>query len=105
PPPPPPPPPPPARGGPLGAWGAVQATAAGLSIAASGLVRDVGGAVAQSGVLGEGMNEPAIGYLIVYHIEIALLFAALLALGPLVREDARTEDRDRIANGLAGRTA
>ena len=79
--------------------------AAGLSIAASGLVRDVGGAIAQSGVLGEGMNEPAIGYLIVYHIEIALLFAALLALGPLVREDARTEDRDRIANGLAGRTA
>ncbi len=69
----------------LGAWGAVQATAAGLSIAASGIVRDVGAAIAQTGVLGEGMNEPAIGYLIVYHIEIALLFAALIALGPLVR--------------------
>jgi BCD family chlorophyll transporter-like MFS transporter len=69
----------------LGAWGAVQATAAGLSIAASGIVRDVGAAVAQTGILGEGMNEPAIGYLIVYHIEIALLFAALVALGPLVR--------------------
>lgn len=69
----------------LGAWGAVQATAAGLSIAASGIVRDVGAAIAQTGVLGEGMNEPAIGYLIVYHIEIALLFAALVALGPLVR--------------------
>jgi BCD family chlorophyll transporter-like MFS transporter len=69
----------------LGAWGAVQATAAGLSIAASGIVRDVGAAIAQTGILGEGMNEPAIGYLIVYHIEIALLFAALIALGPLVR--------------------
>ena len=73
----------------LGAWGAVQATSAGLAIAASGILRDVGAAVSQSGVLGEGMNEPAIGYLIVYHVEIALLFAALLALGPLVREDLR----------------
>lgn len=73
----------------LGAWGAVQATAAGLSIAASGIVRDVGAAVAQTGILGEGMNEPAIGYLIVYHIEIALLFAALVALGPLVRSTER----------------
>jgi BCD family chlorophyll transporter-like MFS transporter len=44
--------------------------------------------VAQSGALGEGMNEPAIGYLIVYHVEIALLFATLVALGPLVRADA-----------------
>jgi BCD family chlorophyll transporter-like MFS transporter len=34
------------------------------------------------------MNEPAIGYLIVYHVEIALLFATLVALGPLVRADA-----------------
>ena len=81
----------------LGAWGAVQATAAGLSIAASGIVRDVGAAVSQSGVLGEGMNEPAIGYLIVYHIEIALLFAALVALGPLVREDRRHALVERIA--------
>ena len=44
-------------------------------------------AVARTGVLGAGMDEPAIGYLIVYHVEIALLFAALVALGPLVRED------------------
>ncbi|MEE7465796.1 hypothetical protein MOF8_01835 [Methylobacterium oryzae] len=68
-------------------------------------MRDVGGAIAQSGVLGEGMNEPAIGYLIVYHIEIALLFAALLALGPLVREDARAEAQHRLGGDLAGRTA
>ncbi|MCJ2014995.1 BCD family MFS transporter [Methylobacterium sp. J-076] len=81
----------------LGAWGAVQATAAGLSIAASGIVRDVGAAIAQTGVLGEGMNEPAIGYLIVYHIEIALLFAALVALGPLVR----SADRHRLIERTA----
>lgn len=81
----------------LGAWGAVQATAAGLSIAASGIVRDVGAAIAQTGILGEGMNEPAIGYLIVYHIEIALLFAALVALGPLVRSSERRRLIERTA--------
>ena len=77
----------------LGAWGAVQATAAGTAIAASGILRDVGAAVAQSGVLGEGMNEPAIGYLIVYHVEIALLFATLVAIGPLVRIDSHEPAR------------
>ncbi|GEP00090.1 BCD family MFS transporter [Methylobacterium haplocladii] len=77
----------------LGAWGAVQASAAGLAIAASGILRDVGAAVAQSGVLGEGMNEPAIGYLIVYHIEIAFLFATLIAIGPLVRAEASANTR------------
>lgn len=81
----------------LGAWGAVQASAAGLSIAASGIVRDVGAAIAQTGILGEGMNEPAIGYLIVYHIEIALLFAALVALGPLVRSSERRRLIERTA--------
>ena len=81
----------------LGAWGAAQASAAGLAIAAGGLLRDAGAALAQSGALGEGMNEPASGYLIVYHLEIALLFAALVAIGPLVREagvaDARLAQR------------
>ena len=32
------------------------------------------------------MSDPSVGYLIVYHIEIALLFATLLAIGPLVRD-------------------
>ena len=70
----------------LGAWGAVQATAAGVAIAASGIVRDVGSALAVSGALGEGMSDASIGYLIVYHCEIALLFATLVAIGPLVRD-------------------
>lgn len=77
----------------LGAWGAAQASAAGMAIAASGILRDAGAALAQSGALGEGMNEPAIGYLIVYHVEIALLFASLVALGPLVRADASRPGR------------
>lgn len=84
----------------LGAWGAAQATAAGTAIAASGILRDVGAAVAQSGALGEGMNEPAIGYLIVYHVEIALLFATLVAIGPLVR--AETPEAGRPDEGQPG---
>ena len=86
----------------LGAWGAVQASAAGLAIAASGIVRDVGSGLAVSGALGEGMSDPSVGYLIVYHIEIALLFATLVAIGPLVRERAsptaaRAESLGRLA--------
>jgi MFS transporter, BCD family, chlorophyll transporter len=35
--------------------------------------------------LGPGLTGPAAGYAVVYHIEIILLFATLVALGPLVR--------------------
>ena len=85
----------------LGAWGAVQATAAGLAIAAGGAIRDIVGGMAMSGQLGAGLAEPATGYSIVYHIEIALLFATLVALGPLVRRrgDAETPKPRRL--GLA----
>jgi BCD family chlorophyll transporter-like MFS transporter len=69
----------------LGAWGAVQASAAGAAIAASGILRDVGSALAVAGRLGEALAEPSTGYLIVYHVEIGLLFATLVAIGPLVR--------------------
>jgi BCD family chlorophyll transporter-like MFS transporter len=69
----------------LGAWGAVQASAAGAAIAASGIVRDVGSALAVAGHLGEALNDASTGYLIVYHVEIGLLFATLVAIGPLVR--------------------
>ncbi|MFK7939225.1 MAG: PucC family protein [Roseovarius sp.] len=69
----------------LGAWGAAQATAAGLSIAFGGALRDGINAWATSGALGEALNSPATGYSFVYHFEIALLFVTLIALGPLVR--------------------
>ncbi len=69
----------------LGAWGAVQATAAGLSIAAGGAVRDLMSALATQGLLGSALNSPVTGYSFVYHIELYLLFAALVAIGPLVR--------------------
>ncbi len=73
------------RGLALGAWGAAQATGAGLSIFLGGTIRDVVNAAALSGNLGEALNSPATGYSVVYHIEIALLFLTLAVLGPLVR--------------------
>jgi MFS transporter, BCD family, chlorophyll transporter len=69
----------------LGAWGAVQATCAGTAVAAGGALRDTVSALATQGWLGEAMNNLAAGYGFVYHCEIALLFATLVALGPLVR--------------------
>ena len=73
------------RGLALGAWGAAQATAAGLAIALGGALRDWIGAIAMSGAWGETLATPATGYSFVYHTEIGLLFATLVILGPLVR--------------------
>jgi BCD family chlorophyll transporter-like MFS transporter len=84
----------------LGAWGAAQATAAGVSIFIGGALRDVINAAATSGALGEGLNSPATGYSVVYHIEILLLFATLIALGPLVRVRPVTE-QPAMPTGLA----
>ncbi len=73
------------RGLALGAWGAAQATAAGLSIFLGGAIRDGVNHAALSGALGEALNSAATGYSVVYHIEIGLLFLTLIILGPLVR--------------------
>jgi BCD family chlorophyll transporter-like MFS transporter len=72
----------------LGVWGAVQASAAGTAVAAGGLIRDGVGLLATNGVLGEAMANVSTGYSVVYHIEIAMLFATLIAIGPLVRRTA-----------------
>ncbi len=69
----------------LGAWGAVQASAAGIAIATGGILKDVVSDLAVRGSLGEALAEASTGYSVVYHIEIALLFATLVAIGPLVR--------------------
>ncbi|MBL8953848.1 MAG: BCD family MFS transporter [Myxococcaceae bacterium] len=69
----------------IGAWGAVQATVAGLGTVLAGALRDGLGALAGSGALGPGLVAPWLGYSFVYHLEIALLFGTLVALGPLVR--------------------
>lgn len=73
------------RGLVLGAWGAAQATAAGLSIALGGGLRDTVGSYAVQGGFGPVLSAPAFGYASVYMIEIMVLFATLIALAPLVR--------------------
>jgi MFS transporter, BCD family, chlorophyll transporter len=69
----------------LGAWGAVQATCAGVAVALGGALRDVVSHAATAGWLGEALQSPATGYAAVYHLELAMLFATLIVLGPLVR--------------------
>jgi MFS transporter, BCD family, chlorophyll transporter len=73
------------RGLALGAWGAAQATAAGLAIGFSGVVNDLGSSLAMRGVFGEALADPVTGYTLVYSVEVVLLFATLVAIGPLVR--------------------
>ena len=68
----------------LGAWGAVHATASGIGIASGGVIRDLISSLASRGLLGEGLISIATGYSFVYHIEFYLLFATLIAIGPLV---------------------
>jgi MFS transporter, BCD family, chlorophyll transporter len=85
----------------LGAWGAVQATSAGLAIAISGSLRDLVSTLAQDGRLGPGFSGPSAGYSFVYQIEIVLLFAALIALGPLVRIAIAPRHRTAGRFGLA----
>lgn len=73
------------RGLALGAWGAAQATAAGLSIAIGGTLRDTMGAYALAGQFGDALVTPSFGYSFVYNVEIIVLFVSLITLGPLVR--------------------
>ncbi len=72
----------------LGAWGAVHATCAGVAIALGGAIRDAVSGLAMAGWLGEGLVNPATGYSFVYHLEIYMLFATLIAIGPLVRRSS-----------------
>lgn len=67
----------------LGAWGAVQASAAGLAIALGGVLRDGVAALAPSTQLGA-----ALGYDCVYALEILLLFGTLILMIPLMRRIA-----------------
>ena len=59
----------------LGAWGAVQATAAGIAIALGGVIRDV---VATQ-------TASATAYAVVYGIEIVLLIGTMYAMSPLIQ--------------------
>lgn len=81
----------------IGAWGAVQATAIGVGLALGGFIRDAVNLAVEAGLAGSALSAPAAGYGVVYHIEIGLLFASLVALGPLVgRARRRTTDHQPI---------
>jgi len=64
----------------LGAWGAVQATAAGVAIAIGGVIRDVIIHTPDADWFG-----PGTAYMVVFGLEIVLLVLALLAVLPLGR--------------------
>lgn len=78
----------------LGAWGAVQATAAGTAMAFGGAFRDGVTAMAERGALGEALAHPATGYCAVYQAEIILLFVTLAVLGPLAAHSGQPVDED-----------
>ena len=85
----------------LGAWGAVQATAAGAAIALGGATRDVVSSMAERSLLGPALTDPATGYGFVYLIEIGLLFATMVAVGPLVRPAGEVRQQSPARFGLA----
>ena len=72
------------RGLALGAWGAVQASAAGMAVALGGIIRDVVTGLATQNRLVPALTRPATGYHTVYTIEIILLVATLFAMAPLI---------------------
>jgi BCD family chlorophyll transporter-like MFS transporter len=80
----------------LGAWGAVQATGAGIAVALGGILRDVFGTLASHGAFGASMAGPATGYIMVYALEIVLLFATVVAMAQLVRKGG-----DQVPTGAA----
>ncbi len=69
----------------LGAWGAAQATAAGLAMGLGGSLRDVINSQAMAGRFGEVLRNEATGYSFVYHTELLLLVIGVILMGPLVR--------------------
>lgn len=85
----------------LGAWGAVQASAAGVAIAFGGAFRDIVSSLATNGTLGVALTSPATGYSAVYHVEILLLFITLIVIGPLARYTPVTESDQKNQFGLA----
>jgi BCD family chlorophyll transporter-like MFS transporter len=64
----------------LGAWGAVQATAAGVAVALGGIIRDIIAALVPG-----YRPEQGIGYTAVYSLEVVLLIATLVTMVPLLR--------------------
>lgn len=73
------------RGLALGTWGAVQASAAGLSVALGGILRDTVASLADRSGTVTALGASATGYVTVYSLEIVLMVAALITMFPLLR--------------------
>ncbi|AMW04580.1 BCD family MFS transporter [Gemmatimonas phototrophica] len=71
----------------LGAWGAVFATAEGLSFAVSGIAKDWLSHLIGRGALGPGITSAAAPYTMVYVTEIVVLLATLVPLLTLTRRE------------------
>jgi MFS transporter, BCD family, chlorophyll transporter len=76
----------------LGAWGAVFATAEGLSFAVSGIAKDWLSHLVARGELGVRFSTPAVPYTAVYCTEIVVLFATLIPLYFLSTRHAAAQD-------------
>lgn len=78
----------------LGAWGAVFATAEGLSFAVSGVTKDWLSHLVARGALGPNIASPAAPYTAVYLTEIVVLLATLIPLYSLLRREPAQESVD-----------
>jgi BCD family chlorophyll transporter-like MFS transporter len=85
----------------LGAWGAVQATCAGIAIAVGAGLKDLIVLWGHDGALGPLLQSPAAAYGLVYQLEIILLFALLVEVGPLVAKVRSAPSRTSDGFGLA----
>lgn len=75
----------------LGAWGAAQATAAGIGVALAGVVRDI--IVGLQGTTGNGAHVP---YNAVFMIEGVTLIIAIIVMWPMIGSKARTGTTRRL---------
>ena len=85
----------------LGAWGAVQATAAGIAMSLSGVIRDVmtAGLATVDDIL--GVASTAAAYMSVYALEILFLLVTIAATVPLIRQ-AKAAGGAHITDGSEG---
>lgn len=96
--------PPEQRGLALGAWGAVQATGAGIAMALGGVIRDLVNYFAMNSYFGAALVDPSTGYIAVYAIEIVLLIATIVAMAPLIKQRVMPQPL-QTSSGSIGRSS
>ncbi len=74
----------------LGAWGAVQATCAGIAVALGGIMNDAVAALALRGQFGPMLATANTGYVVVYAVEMAMLAATVVLMSALQRSTRTT---------------